>query len=149
MRERTRTQFVLALQLAALAATLVFSVATSTMPTCTTDADCPPGEACRANYCQPGGVPPMTTRCGDNTCLSGEFCCNPSCGICAPEGGVCTQEICNPACSSDADCDPGRACLDGYCFEGERCGDNFCSAGSQCCNALEGICVMPGEVCAQ
>jgi hypothetical protein len=34
--------------------------------------------------------------CGDKVCGRGSFCCNASCGICAPRGGVCTQQICNP-----------------------------------------------------
>jgi hypothetical protein len=36
-----------------------------------------------------GGVP-----CGRNVCQPGTFCCNESCGICAPKGGACTQVIC-------------------------------------------------------
>jgi hypothetical protein len=32
--------------------------------------------------------------CGKNTCSESEFCCNPSCGICAPQGGACTQQFC-------------------------------------------------------
>ncbi len=32
--------------------------------------------------------------CGANTCGAGTYCCNPSCGICAPKGGVCTQQLC-------------------------------------------------------
>jgi len=32
--------------------------------------------------------------CGDTVCGSDEFCCNESCGICAPIGGSCTQEFC-------------------------------------------------------
>jgi hypothetical protein len=43
--------------------------------------------------CEPpppsAGVP-----CGQNTCRSWEFCCNESCGICAPRGGVCIQIEC-------------------------------------------------------
>ena len=35
--------------------------------------------------------------CGDNTCADGEFCCNESCGICAPIGGACTQQFCGPS----------------------------------------------------
>jgi hypothetical protein len=34
-------------------------------------------------------------KCGANTCSAGQFCCNPSCGICAPRGGACTQVICD------------------------------------------------------
>ncbi len=33
--------------------------------------------------------------CGKTTCASGEFCCNESCGICAPAGGACTQQACD------------------------------------------------------
>lgn len=32
--------------------------------------------------------------CGGNTCGKGTFCCNASCGICAPKGGGCTQQAC-------------------------------------------------------
>lgn len=42
--------------------------------------------------CEPGdSVPP----CGGNPCGPGEFCCNPSCGICAPIGGACIQLECD------------------------------------------------------
>lgn len=34
---------------------------------------------------------PKNTICG-----SGEYCCNPSCGICAPLGGACTKQFCDP-----------------------------------------------------
>jgi hypothetical protein len=37
-----------------------------------------------------GGV-----TCGRNTCPAGQFCCNASCGICAPAGGACIQIACN------------------------------------------------------
>jgi hypothetical protein len=33
-------------------------------------------------------------QCGGNTCSAGQFCCNPSCGICAPKGGACTEQFC-------------------------------------------------------
>lgn len=62
-----------------------------------------------------GGAP-----CGSATCKAGEYCCNPSCSICAPDGGFCTQQFCEAdaagpsaggepsptggACASDADC---------------------------------------------
>jgi len=32
--------------------------------------------------------------CGNTFCKKGEFCCNPSCSICAPNGGFCTQQFC-------------------------------------------------------
>lgn len=34
------------------------------------------------------------TPCGPSQCGAGEFCCNESCGICAPEGGFCTEQYC-------------------------------------------------------
>jgi hypothetical protein len=33
-------------------------------------------------------------KCGENTCKSGTYCCNESCGTCAPQGGACTQQWC-------------------------------------------------------
>jgi hypothetical protein len=32
--------------------------------------------------------------CGDTVCGAGVSCCNASCGICAPTGGSCIQEVC-------------------------------------------------------
>lgn len=32
--------------------------------------------------------------CGPSFCRQGTFCCNESCGICAPIGGFCTQQLC-------------------------------------------------------
>src|SRR4051794_32136321 len=34
------------------------------------------------------------TSCGSNVCTGQTFCCNASCGICAPIGGFCTQQLC-------------------------------------------------------
>lgn len=42
--------------------------------------------------CQP---PVIGSPCGANVCGPSEFCCNPSCGICAPIGGACIQIACN------------------------------------------------------
>lgn len=38
----------------------------------------------------------LARPCGANTCGPGTFCCNRSCGICAPLGGFCTQQVCAP-----------------------------------------------------
>jgi eight-cysteine-cluster-containing protein len=35
------------------------------------------------------------TPCGPATCAPGDVCCNASCGICTPPGGVCIQVVCN------------------------------------------------------
>ncbi len=32
--------------------------------------------------------------CGTNTCAAGEYCCNASCGMCAPMGVMCIQIAC-------------------------------------------------------
>lgn len=41
--------------------------------------------------------PRWSGTCGPSVCGSGEYCCNESCGICAPFGGSCTQQVCAPA----------------------------------------------------
>lgn len=38
--------------------------------------------------------PTSGTPCGPNVCGEGEECCNASCGICVPTGGMCTQQFC-------------------------------------------------------
>ena len=49
--------------------------------------------SCRCLPDQSGGG----EACGNGHCGAGEFCCNESCGICAPEGGFCTDQYCAPA----------------------------------------------------
>ena len=63
---------------------------------------CPEGFTCvddPRDDCDPtaegadcGGI--CRPTCGNTVCGDGEFCCNESCGICAPIGGSCTQEFC-------------------------------------------------------
>jgi hypothetical protein len=53
------------------------------------------------------GGPANGVQCGTNACVAGEFCCNESCGICAPAGGSCTMQQClqpRAECKTDADC---------------------------------------------
>ena len=50
-------------------------------------APCPPIAECVPDAS--GGTP-----CGKNTCAAGTFCCNASCGTCAPLNGGCTQQFC-------------------------------------------------------
>jgi hypothetical protein len=40
------------------------------------------------------GEPPPGPACGKINCAVGEICCNPSCSICTPPDGMCTQQIC-------------------------------------------------------
>ena len=49
----------------------------------------PPGQCCQ-DQCRAG----EGEVCGSTRCDPGLVCCNESCGICTPLGGVCTQEIC-------------------------------------------------------
>ena len=63
---------------------------------------CPEGFTCvddPRDDCDPesggrdcGGI--CRPTCGTTVCGSDEFCCNESCGICAPIGGSCTQAFC-------------------------------------------------------
>lgn len=74
--------------------------------------ECSEGFTCVDGFCladdDPGGRNPLgedfdplaetPTLCGQGVfltvCGSDEYCCNDSCGICAPIGGFCTQEFC-------------------------------------------------------
>jgi len=58
--------------------------------------------------------------CGAVTCPAGQYCCNASCGVCAPMGAACIQIACVGSggassgvgsCSADADC----SLYDDYC----------------------------------
>lgn len=40
------------------------------------------------------GCEEVEEACGDGFCDVGDVCCNDSCGICTPPGGVCTQQVC-------------------------------------------------------
>jgi hypothetical protein len=69
---------------------------------------------------EPGGRP-----CGASLCNEDHYCCNESCGICAPRGGACLQRQCGPAalplrqCSSNADCHTISSYCDGcQCLPG-------------------------------
>ncbi len=110
------------------------------------------------------------TPCGDAMCEGDEFCCNESCGICAPiVGGSCTLQLCDvepelgEACG-DAVCAPGQVCCSescGICAADEDacpavpcnplellpCGDGHCGVGEFCCNESCGICAPIGGTC--
>lgn len=71
--------------------------------------------------------------CGKNTCSKGQYCCNRSCGTCAPIGGDCTQQYCSPIEIQTL----------------EECGSNVCVTGQFCCNRSCGICAPIGGACTQ
>lgn len=106
--------------------------------------------------------------CGTNTCGAGEYCCNASCGTCAPIGGACDTVECLHECGGEvcaddtsgiccADCDgrqfcPGPmgtcpaidcppVCADGTFCEGTCCPNSGCEDGFYCAPPGEG-CVM-------
>jgi hypothetical protein len=55
---------------------------------------CDSGEQPFFDDCGCGCEPIPGEVCGDSVCPDGEVCCNASCGICTPPGGVCTQQAC-------------------------------------------------------
>jgi len=60
---------------------------------------CEFGNVLDANGCPTCACNPPPVSCGNTWCPQGQECCNPSCGICVPPGGACTQQACNPACN--------------------------------------------------
>ncbi|MBI4955404.1 MAG: hypothetical protein HY908_25500 [Myxococcales bacterium] len=57
-----------------------------------------PQPVCRGHECVLPHTPPSHDSggepCGDNVCAAGDYCCNASCGICAPPDGFCIQMAC-------------------------------------------------------
>merc|ERR1712187_1017149 len=87
-------------------------------------------------------LPPTTSRdptelpkqeCGPTVCAEGEVCCNESCGICTPPGGVCIDQFCEPETE-----EPVLT---------QECGPTVCDEGEVCCNESCGICTPPGGFC--
>lgn len=53
----------------------------------------PFGDECGCG-CEPVVIP-GGEACGSSVCTGNTFCCNASCGICAPKGGACIQIACD------------------------------------------------------
>lgn len=72
--------------------------------------------------------------CGANTCTDGTYCCNASCGICAPEGAGCTTIACTDpvVCNGEVCTEEGAVCCAG-CVGGE----SHCSGPGGVCPALD------------
>lgn len=88
------------------------------------------------------GTGSSAEACGTSLCKGSEFCCNESCGICAPRGGVCTQRQCgNPPvpaqCVASADC---RA-FSNYC-DGCQCLSTGVLDPDPSCHATMVACFM-------
>lgn len=77
-----------------------------------------------------GGEPCGPVKCGAN-----EVCCNASCGVCTPPGGVCTQQFCEP--------DPvpaGQGAGEGVCQT-----DSDCSVNSDYCKGCDCRALGPNQ----
>lgn len=62
--------------------------------------------------------------CGAATCAAGQICCNPSCGICTPPDGMCTQQFCDGPPSQSAEessAVPTTTCDNVRCMAGTHC----------------------------
>jgi len=113
---RTRAQ-----ESAAACAAVLCETNTKCCDVCGQGTCVPIDEPCPLAFC--AGEP-----CGGAVCGEGEFCCNESCGICAPIGGACTLQACD---------DP----------PGEPCNAVTCGAGEFCCNFSCSICAPVGGFC--
>ena len=83
--------------------------------------------------------------CGKNFCSAGQYCCNPSCGICGPAGGLCPNIACGTGGASSANLTAGEACTQGSCAAGLLCCYPCGTAGctNQCMQpASNGQCPM-------
>jgi hypothetical protein len=64
---------------------------------CNRPPGCGPDDICPAvcyGTCSYKRIVLPSPTCGGNVCPKGTFCCNASCGTCAPLGGACTQQVC-------------------------------------------------------
>jgi hypothetical protein len=108
-------------------------------------------------------------QCGDDhVCEADEYCCNPSCGICATKGGICWDMFCDErgkdtlssdspsntasdSPSSTASDSPSRTASDSpssILTNGwTMCGSNSCTDDEFCCNESCSICSSIGGSC--
>lgn len=121
---------------------------------------CHRGEVCPKIACRLECHANDPASCGDRRCGTGEYCCNPSCGICAPMGAMCIQLACAPpttgGCTTDADCrtfsDYCTGCNcdalsasepDPLCSgPGVRCFADPCMGHAAVCDTATGACVL-------
>ncbi len=74
--------------------------------------------------------------CGEGVCEAGSFCCNASCGICAPMGGGCIELACMDCAHSV--CEAGGTLNTGC----DQCVQTVCNLDPYCCaTAWDSICV--------
>jgi len=101
-----------------------------------------------------GGV-----KCGPNTCGVGKYCCNSSCGLCAPMGAACIQIACEPpptpadagACVDNVACTKGTVWSPAQCKCVPVAGGGACTTDADChlvanyCGGCNCDALAPGE----
>ncbi|MBN1207650.1 MAG: hypothetical protein JXB05_22490 [Myxococcaceae bacterium] len=85
--------------------------------------------------------------CGSNYCGAGTFCCNPSCGVCAPLGGGCLDVVCDVAQVAPEESQKAAVQQAPEESLSTSCGGVVCGAGTYCCNPSCGICAPKGASC--
>ncbi len=139
---------------------------------CTTNANCGPGESCQSGTCKPQPVALDTNACkacsngqcaGTNKCfdLRGDSRCLQPCAadLFCPTGFDCQStasgRVCVPEnlicpCGVDADCPSGQVCRNKFCQKpsggtfGDPCGDQ-----QPCATGLDCTPTQSGNVCIQ
>ncbi|WP_052517493.1 hypothetical protein [Archangium violaceum] len=88
--------------------------------------------------------------CGPNVCGVGTYCCNSSCGVCAPKGAACLDVMCETSAQPEVEAqvkqpEPEPAAIS--IGSGGPCGTNYCGKGYFCCNPGCGVCAPTGGGC--
>jgi len=105
-------------------------------------ATCAPGTLC-PHHCTLD-CPKDTVPCGSTVCQGGDVCCNDSCGICTPPGGVCTQQFCAPT----PVCVDTVLCIRGFHWSPTQCAcvpDLKPGPGDEC--SSDGDCRLFADYC--
>lgn len=86
---------------------------------------------------------PLGSPCGPSRCQVGQFCCNESCGLCAPRGGICLQRQCGPTAVIQAECTDDSACraFSSYC-DGCQCLPGSTLDPDPSCHATMVACIL-------
>lgn len=87
------------------------------------------------------------TACGPNVCGTGTYCCNASCGVCAPKGGACLDVMCEVSAQPEVQAEAKQEAAAISMGTGGPCGTNYCGKGYFCCNPGCGVCAPEGGGC--
>jgi hypothetical protein len=95
----------------------------------------------RAVHPAPGE--PTGSPCGPSRCAAGQFCCNESCGLCAPRGGICLQRQCGSTTAAVTECvdDSGCRAISSYC-DGCQCLPVGMLDPEPACHAVVVACIL-------